>query len=235
MREEMELFRAQVELAWEENGLLGLLSVVFFSAHALTRKQRSSIVEERDQGSCHTPFPHECNQNLYVVEPHHLPLRQVLTHFGVNVGKIPQIILSMCRNGHDEIHPDRVWAREHENQLNWVGINVFDEVQEWRKEMLNQGLPYWNNKFDRRIAEAARKRTARAEKRGWQYTNYLERYPPDEAVSIVEDIVYSYSSKEHVDFGSIGYLLTQFLVEKYGSAIRAILGNGNGSGKNGHS
>jgi len=143
---------------------LGLLAV---SLLAFTKKERDWIALERDNGKCQAPFPHRCNEKKGV-EVHHILTQRYAAKMGID----PEYVdvaengISLCKNAHNIIHPDRVRAMKEYHKAKAEGRNSFDEMFEEREQKLSNRQIYWNDQYDRQMRVVALKRTQEAKKRG---------------------------------------------------------------------
>lgn len=159
----MERERIEQLLSLTSLGILALALPLAF-----TKRQRDAIALERDGGHCVAPFEHECNEGNGLEVHHVIPQR-----YGYRVGlteselDMPENAVTLCKNGHNVIHPDRVQALHTYHQAKAEGRNTFDELGKAREETLNRREPYWVTVFDRALHVTALKQTAKAKKKGW--------------------------------------------------------------------
>lgn len=151
-----------IELAGLGIGLFIAKEVLKFS---FTRLQRDAI-KNRDEHHCQFPSKHNCNQGpdgKFLVVHHLLPQRYS-QKFDIDPD-FPENGLSICSNAHDLIHPDMVAARENFSE----DKEVFDEVFEARRRMLDENKIYWVTTWDRAMYAIALRNTQKARLNGFEW------------------------------------------------------------------
>jgi hypothetical protein len=152
------------ELLWASIAGLGLWVVSFL---AFSKKQRDSIVNDRDGGRCLAPFKHTCVPEK--LELHHCTPQRYGFKMGLDEETldVPENAISLCVKAHDVIHPDRVAARQNYHQDKAQGINSFEKLGEERAKKLEERTVYWNTEHDRAMRVIAMRQTQEAKKKGW--------------------------------------------------------------------
>lgn len=151
----------------EEAALIGATAVGLYATafFAFTKAQRDWI-DERDGGKCQAPFKHACNGTTPGKRHKHHIIPQ---RYAERVGIDPDFSengISICENAHvgnghetgPVIHPDMQQARQEYRQGN---KKAYSEAMEGRDEMLEDGLVYWNDQYDRILHARAVKNTQR--------------------------------------------------------------------------
>lgn len=130
---------------------------------AFNKAQRQWILD-RDGNKCKAPFKHT-EDTEHPLEVHHvLPQR-----YGKVVGleeetlDVPQNAVTLCRAGHDVIHPDRVSARQTYHQAKQNGQDTFKELMSKRGKKLEQKQVYWNTEHDRAMQVVALRQTQKVD------------------------------------------------------------------------
>lgn len=122
---------------------------------------------DRDDHTCQSPIPHDCNPQDGLEIDHILPQRY-LYNLGVDPD-YPENALTKCKNAHDIKHPDRISAKQTYHAGKRAGINTFAQLQEARNRLLRERKIYWNDKNDRQDQVVAVRNTQRAKKKGWEF------------------------------------------------------------------
>lgn len=108
-------------------------------------KRQKKWFMKRDKKKCQAPFKHKCD------EEHPLQLHHILPHSYLNrvadgvSANYPENGIVLCRNAHEMIHPDVVWARNGYSCDN----NIFHKLREKRNNLMDNHKIYWNDKWDR--------------------------------------------------------------------------------------
>lgn len=131
----------------------------------LTCAQRIAIRTGRDEDRCH--FPHyldpriDCTGRL---EVHHaLPKRFATVALGIENPHIPEVLITICNNSHEHIHPDMRLAKRayHMDQNSYKNMCMF------RDEDLRRGKAYWITKYDNELLDIANERCEIKRTEGW--------------------------------------------------------------------
>lgn len=143
---------------------VGLL--VLASLSAFTKKQRDSIVFDRDEGKCQHPDKHHnCRGGLHC---HHIIPQRYAEKIGIEDADYAENGLTICEeshNGPDGVHPDMHKARRTYDGTGKSYERAFEE----RDRKLERGEIYWDDTYDRQFHAQAVKRTQKAKKRGWVF------------------------------------------------------------------
>jgi hypothetical protein len=145
---------------------LGLLAIA--SMGAFTKKQRDSIVFDRDNGKCQHPDKHHnCKGGLHC---HHVIPQRYGKHIGLDDEIIdhPDNALTICEESHvgaNGIHPDMWQAKREYNGTS----SSFDKAFQERQRKLDNKEIYWDDQYDRQMNVSAKKRTQEAKKKGWVF------------------------------------------------------------------
>lgn len=125
-----------------------LISISPFGAYS--KSQRDWIVS-RD-GKCVAPFKHK-EDKVHPVEVHHIVGQRYGHIQGLTEKTLdtPQNGVTLCRNAHDIIHPDRVKARQTYHEAQDAGGNSFNQMFQAREAKLaNRELTH-NPTYDRQM------------------------------------------------------------------------------------
>lgn len=151
---------------------LGLFAIA--SMGAFTKKQRDSIVFDRDEGKCQHPDKHHnCRGGLHC---HHIIPQRYGKHVGLDDETIDSAenALTICEESHvgrNGVHPDIYQAKRRYDGTS----KAFDETFQERQRKLDNGEIYWDDEYDRQMHVQATKRTQNAKKRGWSLPTRRKR------------------------------------------------------------
>lgn len=128
--------------------------IVAIGLGALSAKQRDWVIA-RDK-KCKAPFKHQEDRE-HPLEVHHIVGQRTAAVVGIKNPDIPQNVITLCRTGHDVIHPDRVEARKRYHQDKAQGIDSFKEMfSERDKKLANRQIAH-NDQYDRQMVTVVMK------------------------------------------------------------------------------
>lgn len=155
---------------WASMVVIGLL----VSFGALNDKQRKAIVK-RD-GGCAAPFEHKCNAEKGH-EVHHISPQRWEKNKGIpeEIRDRPENLLTLCKNAHQEVHPDLKIAMKKYHEHKKKNVNSIEEMEKERKKKVEKGIPYWNTIFDQRMSSKARWSTEIALTTDWEFPSKGKR------------------------------------------------------------
>jgi len=113
---------------------------------AFSVRQRKWFLK-RDKNECQAPFPHvcDCDNPLQV---HHIKPHGYLKRVAPGVSAdYPENAITLCRNAHEMIHPDVVWARNGYH----VDHDIFAKLRDQRSFLMKNKKIYWVDTWDRQM------------------------------------------------------------------------------------
>ena len=149
---------------------------------AFTKKQRNSIVYERDDGQCQYPVYRERGKqncgtgdldkplNLHHIEPQRVGKNRGLPR---SQRDQPENALTLCDYHHNKVtHPDMQDCLSDYGRQKKLGIkkpDSFNHLFKKRDEKIKNGEKYWNDEMDEAFREIAQDRTDYKRTKGWVF------------------------------------------------------------------
>ena len=117
---------------------------------AFSSRQRKWFLK-RDKNSCQAPFAHICDSTV-PLQVHHIKPHGYLRRVAPGVSAdYPENAITLCRNAHETIHPDVIWARNGYH----LDKDIFLKLRNQRSFLMDNHKIYWVDTWDRQMEVVA--------------------------------------------------------------------------------